>query len=57
MMQTLQVVILIQFLQINLQVQILILQGFNMFELGFLSTILAPPLEYTLFVFETMLTY
>lgn len=51
MMQTLQVVIHIQFLQIVLQVQILILQGFNMFELGFLSTILAPPLEYTLFIF------
>ncbi len=49
--------IFIQFLQIVLQVQILILQGFNMFELGFLSTILAPPLEYTLFFFETMLTY
>jgi len=51
MMQTLQVVIHIQFLQIVLQVQILNLQGFNMFELGFLSTILAPPLGYTLFIF------
>jgi hypothetical protein len=50
MMQTLQVVILIQFLYIVLQVQILILQGFNMFELGFLSTILAPLLEYTFFL-------
>jgi len=53
-MRSLQVVILAPFLQVMLQIQGLIMQGFDIGKFDLLSKALMPPLEEVWFGFERM---